>query len=99
MPIFHPLAQCGVGGQIRANWHRYDVGVVSEVSPDPNFDAGWRCRFIIGDLTSQGSLSYDPTNLWVPKPLAGLLDKDPHGLYFDADGEGTLNVDSFEGQS
>ena len=68
MPVFHPFGQMG---EI-ANWFRYDVGVVTEVFPDPDFAeyGDWRCRFVLGGLGDQGTLHYAPTNLWVPKPLA-----------------------------
>lgn len=67
MPVFHPCEQSGEG----ANWHRYDVGIVIEVYPDPHFEGMRQCRFLHGVLGSgNGTLHYAPNWLWVPKVLA-----------------------------
>jgi hypothetical protein len=80
LPVYHPISQMGGVG----NWHRYDVGIVSEVILDPAFpdehsDGDYwenhgRCRFITG--TGGGgnvTFHYAPDNLWVPRPLAERL--------------------------
>ena len=70
MPIFHPHEQSDAG----ANWHRYDVGVVIEVYPDPDFEGEKQCRFLLGDLgTGNCTLHYAPIFLWVPKVLVERL--------------------------
>jgi len=67
MPVFHPFGQMGD----LANWFRYDIGVVTEVFPDPDFHEVIRCRFIMSGLGSgAGSLQYGSENLWVPKQVA-----------------------------
>ena len=61
--VFHPLAQMGT----RANWHRYEVGVVTAIEPDSDFKDMERCRYILADFNSQSDcLSYPPYNLWTP---------------------------------
>lgn len=65
-PVFHPLGQMGD----LANWHRYEMGTVIEVYPDPDFIDLLRCRFLMAEYEHQGTLAYGPDNLWVPKPLA-----------------------------
>ena len=62
-PVFHPHEQAGD----KANWHRYDVGIVTEVYPDRDFRGVKQCRFVHGILnTGNGTLHYGPDNLWVP---------------------------------
>jgi hypothetical protein len=62
-PIFHPQGQMGD----LANWHRYEIGVVIAVEPDPHFDDKVRCRFLMADFRSQSdAIAYPPNNLWTP---------------------------------
>lgn len=62
-PVFHPIAQMGQ----RANWHRYEIGVVIAIEQDPDFPEEERCRFITGTFHSQSTaLAYRPDNLWTP---------------------------------
>lgn len=74
IPVFHPQGQMGD----LANWHRYEIGIVTEVYPDPDFSDQLRCRFIMADFHNQSDcIAYGPDNLWVPKPLADHLRNHP----------------------
>ena len=69
LPVFHPMSQ---RGEV-ANWHAYDVGVVIDVYPDPDFAeyGEWKVRFQGGVGSGGWTLAYSPTNLWVPKVHRG----------------------------
>ena len=67
LPVFHPLSHEGD----RPNWLLYDVGVIVEVNPDPDFEGEVQCRFVLGDGTA--TLHYRPAYLWVPRVLADRL--------------------------
>jgi len=66
LPVFHPCGQQGTN----ANWLVYDVGVVLEVYPDPDFADELQCRFITSMGGRNSTLRYHPSNLWVPRVLA-----------------------------
>ena len=66
--VFHPMSQEGD----RADWLAYDVGIIVDMFPDPDFP-GWQCRFIHALGGSSGTLKYRPDNLWVPRTLAERL--------------------------
>lgn len=79
LPVFHPGCQQGdtpywTGAddpfQDRNEDEQgalYDVGVVLDWEPDPDFADQIRVRFL-GDFGS--TLRYSPENLWVPKKFA-----------------------------
>ena len=71
IPVFHPCEQRGA----ECNWHCYDVGVVVEVEPDPDFAeyGEWRVTFQGACGNGGWTLHYSPKNLWVPKALADRL--------------------------
>lgn len=61
--VFHPMGQMGEC----ANWHRYEIGIVISVEDDPDFKDMVRCRFLSADFGNQGTLAYQPSNLWTAK--------------------------------
>ena len=77
LPVFHPFAQAETAeGEVTCDWHRYDVGVVVEIEPDPVWfeeHGEWRVHFQGGCGDGGWVLHYSPTNLWVPRVLADRL--------------------------
>ncbi|MNL01854.1 hypothetical protein D3C87_1223390 [compost metagenome] len=69
LPVFHPCSQEGTD----ANWLLYDVGVVLEVYPDPDFPSEFQCRFVTSAGGRSTTLHYQPSNLWIPRALAERL--------------------------
>lgn len=69
LPVFHPCGQDGAN----ANWLLYDVGVVLDVYPDPDFPSDLQCQFVTSQIGRSATLHYRPSNLWVPRILAERL--------------------------
>jgi hypothetical protein len=66
LPVFHPCRQQGN----EPSWLTYDVGVILEVYPDPDFEDEFLCRFVMSMGQHSATLHYSPSNLWVPRSLA-----------------------------
>ena len=64
LPVFHPCRGT------RANWLRYDVGVILAVNSDPDFPTELQCRFVQSLDGHAHTLHYHPDNLWVLRVLA-----------------------------
>ena len=69
LPVFHPSSQEGN----LPTWLVYDVGVILEVCPDPDFEGELQCRFVTSMGGRSATLRYSPSNLWVPRVLAERL--------------------------
>jgi|GEM_PF-6355176 len=71
LPVFKPTWQAGIGADAVCSWYGWDVGVIAEIYPDPNFEGETQVHFI----DAYQGLHYDPRWLWVPKGLADRLSR------------------------
>ena len=73
LPVFHPCSQEETQEGTLCNWLLYDVGVVINIFPDPDFPDEFLCQFVYSVGSINGTLQYQPSNLWVPRALAERL--------------------------